>query len=74
MKNLMREQTIENLHKYIIKSKYLKKMSYISIISDCISFTIMEILKLIYEDEEFFKDEVLFCVGKVNFNFSFLTI
>jgi hypothetical protein len=66
MKNLEREQTIDNLHKYIIKSKYLKKMSYVSIIIDCISFTSMEIFKLIYNDKGLFGDEVLFFSLKVN--------
>jgi len=66
MKNLVREQTIDNLHEYMIKSVYLKRMSNVSIIIDCFSFTSMEIFKLIYHDEGLFGDEVLFFSLKVN--------
>lgn len=70
MKNLVREQNIENFQKYKIKSEYLKKISYVSITMDLISFTVMEILKLIYHDEGLFGNEVLFFIGKVNNIFS----
>lgn len=65
MKNLLLDQSLENLRKNNIKSKYLKKMSYVSITIDLISFTTMEIFKLIYHDEGLFANEILFFMGKV---------
>lgn len=65
MKNLMREQSVENLQKNKIKSKYLKKMSYVSITIDLISFTTMEIFKFIYQDECLFPNEFSYFIGKV---------
>lgn len=61
----MREQSLENLQKSKIKSKYLKKISQVSITIDLFSFTIMEIFKLIYHDEGLFANEFLFFIAKV---------
>ncbi len=65
MKNFIREKNIENLQKYRIKSKYLKKMSIVSITIDLSSFTVMEIFKLIYLDEGLTDIELFFFIGKV---------
>jgi len=65
MKNLMREQNADNLQKNKINSKYLIKMSYVSLTIDLISFTTMEILKFIYNDDSLFHNDFLFFLGKV---------
>ena len=65
MKNLVREHNLENLQKNMIKAKYLKKLSYIAIIIDLVSFIAMETLKLIYTEEEEFIKELLYFTGKV---------
>jgi len=66
MKNLVTEQNIENLLKYMIKATYLKKLSYVSIIIDLISFIAMETLKLVYYDEGEFANTLFFFIAKVN--------
>lgn len=51
MKKLLREMNIETLQKNLIKAKQLKTLSYIFIIIDLISSSSMEILKLIFNND-----------------------
>jgi len=68
MKKFFREHNIENLEKYIIKANILKKLSYISIVIDLISFTAMEVLKLIYDDSAKILSLIISFIVKVNLN------
>ena len=65
MKNLVRELNIENIKKNLIKAKYLKKLSYITIVIDLIAFISTELLEIIYSRYEDFLYELIFFIFKV---------
>lgn len=68
MKNIVKEGNVETLNKNILKAKYLKKLSYISIIIELISFSIMEILELIYSTNEIMQESIYFAIKVIKNN------
>jgi hypothetical protein len=65
MKNLLREQNIENLERCMDKATYLKRLSFISLTIDLIFSIAIEILKLIYYDKGEYESTLYFFIAKV---------
>lgn len=66
MKNLCRDISVDDMNKTLAKAKYLKNLSYITIIADIVGFFSMEILKFAYCKDIDFIGELYFLLGKVN--------
>jgi len=66
MKNTVKDQqNIDNYQKNKIKAKSLKKLSLITITIDLITFTAIEILKLIYHNKDQYIKELIFFIANV---------
>lgn len=66
MKKLLKELNVETLQKNLIKANYLKKLTYSFIVIDLVSFSIMETLKIVFnEDKSIGSFQIVIFFGKV---------